>query len=61
MAVIRTTEIHARRTRKKKMRKLRESYRAATTPSQREKIAQKASRVAPWIPEAEFVKLAKAK
>ena len=49
MGQIRKTEIHARRVRKVKMKKLRERFTASKSAAEKELILQKVGRVAPWM------------
>ncbi|OGJ58319.1 hypothetical protein A3H22_01315 [Candidatus Peribacteria bacterium RIFCSPLOWO2_12_FULL_55_15] len=55
MARIRQTEIHTRRTRRMKLRKLRQKYTTAKTGIQKEKILDFQARVAPWLSEELFL------
>lgn len=55
MAMIRRTEIHGRRVRKMKLHKLRGRYASADTAGAKEKILEKAARVAPWVSKEEFL------
>lgn len=57
MATDRRIEIKARRVRKAKMRKLRAKF-ADSSAGEKEKILQKAAKIAPWITVEEFKKLA---
>lgn len=59
MATERQKELHRRRVRRLKLKKLRVRYQASHDASVKEKIIQKAARIAPWISEKEFVDLAK--
>ena len=54
MAVLRMTEIHRRRKRKLKLLKLRVKYKEAKSAIDKEKIASKVAKVAPWLSEDEF-------
>lgn len=47
--VLRNNEIHARRVRRIKMRKLKERYKAASSASEKEKIMEKVGKIAPWL------------
>jgi hypothetical protein len=51
----RDTEIHQRRKRREKMRKLREKYLKAKTDKEREEIIQKALRINPFITREQFL------
>lgn len=55
MARIRQTEIHARRTRRRKLKKLRQKYVAAKSGLQKEKVLVSQGRVAPWLSEELFL------
>lgn len=55
MPRIRQTEIHARRTRRMKLRKLRQKYTVAKTGLQKEKVLSSQARVAPWLSEELFL------
>ena len=61
MVVIRQTEIHQRRVRKLKLKKLRGRYKEAKNASEKQKIVEKLTRLAPWISEEEFVAASKGK
>jgi len=61
MVVIRQTEIHQRRVRKLKLKKLRGRYKEANNASEKQKIVEKLTRLAPWISEEEFVAASKGK
>ena len=61
MTVIRNTEIAQRRTRKMKLRKLRARYGEAKSATEKEKIVEKAGRIAPWVTKDEFLAPLKAK
>ena len=54
MAVERSTEIHRRRVRKVKLRKLRAKYKEAKGAVEKEKITAKVAKIAPWLSEEEF-------
>ena len=60
MASLRRTEIHARRTRKKKLNQLKVRYAEAGGASEKELVLQKLARVIPWMSQDEFKKLVKA-
>lgn len=47
--IFRRTEIHARRARKSKMRKLRTRFAATKSAAEKEKILAKMGRIAPWV------------
>ncbi|MCD6407198.1 hypothetical protein J7L81_04945 [Candidatus Aerophobetes bacterium] len=47
--------IAKRRKRKEKLRKLREKYLAAKTDEERQKVLDKAKRIAPWLSQEEFL------
>jgi hypothetical protein len=51
MSRIRQREIHARRTRKRKLNQLRVRYSDAKGPLQKEQVMAKLGRVAPWLNE----------
>jgi F0F1-type ATP synthase assembly protein I len=55
MATDRRKEINARRTRKKKLKKLRVRLADSKSPSDKEKILSKAARIAPWMSSEDFV------
>ena len=55
MARIRQTEINARRTRRMKLKKLRQKYAEAKTGFQKEKVLVSQGRVAPWLSEELFL------
>lgn len=59
MVCIRMTEIKARRSRKKKMHKLRARYTGTSSSAEKEKILEKAARLAPWLSQEAFKDLAK--
>ncbi len=44
-----------RRKRKEKLRKLREKYKSARTNEEKEKILEKAKKIAPWLLKDEFL------
>jgi hypothetical protein len=52
---VRKTEIHRRRKRREKLRKLRSRYSLAKTNQEKEKILEKVKRIAPWLSEEEFL------
>lgn len=56
---IRQNELHARRVRKMKLKKLRAHYAAAKSASEKEKIVRKAGRIAPWVAGDRFIAAAK--
>ena len=47
MPVLRVTELHRRRVRRKKLAKLRRKYREAKTAEEKARILEKAGRVSP--------------
>ena len=51
----RRNELHARRMRRQRLRKLRERYAKAKTNAEKEQILQKFSRVAPRISTEQFL------
>lgn len=55
MARIRQTEIHTRRVRRMKLRRLRQKYTAAKTGLQKEKVLSSQARIAPWLSEELFL------
>ena len=55
MARERQVELHSRRMRKMKLRKLRVRYGAAKSSTEKEAVIQKASRIAPWLKQEEFL------
>lgn len=55
MPRLRQTEIHTRRMRRMKLRKLRQKYTAAKTGLQKEKVLGSQARVAPWLSEELFL------
>jgi hypothetical protein len=59
MATNRRNEFHKRRVRKMKMHKLRARFTEGTA-TEKEKILEKAAKIAPWLSAEEFKKLAKA-
>ena len=61
MAILRTTEQARRRSRKKKLRKLRARYKDAKSAMEKEKIVAKVGRIAPWVTHEHFVATTKAK
>jgi len=58
---VRKTEIHQRRVRKEKLKKLRAKFALAKTSSEKEKILEKVKKVAPWLSEEEFIEPLKGK
>ena len=58
---IRKTEIHQRRVRKEKLKKLRAKFTLAKTSQEKEKILEKVKRIAPWLSEEEFLEPIKGK
>jgi len=52
---IKKTEIHRRRKRRKQYRRLRAKLTAAKTETEKKKILEKVKRIAPWLPEEEFL------
>jgi hypothetical protein len=58
---VRKTELHQRRKRKEKLRKLRSKYALAKTNQEKEKILEKVKRIAPWLSEEEFLEPLKKK
>lgn len=54
MPVIRQMEIKRLRTRKAKLKKLRAKYSEAKGAIEKDKIAAKVAKIAPWLTEEEF-------
>jgi hypothetical protein len=52
---VRRNELHARRVRRHRLKQLRERYAKAKTGSERDKILEKASRVAPTLSSEQFL------
>ena len=52
---IRRNELHARRVRRQRLKKLRERYAKAKTGGERELILQKVARVAPGVSTEQFL------
>jgi hypothetical protein len=52
---IRRNELHRRRVRRQRLKKLRERYARAKTNAEKEQILQKVSRVAPCVSTEEFL------
>jgi hypothetical protein len=55
MARLRSTEIAQRRNRKVQLKKLRARYKDAKSAIEKEKVATKASKIAPWLSQEEFL------
>ncbi len=52
---IRKTEIHRRRVRQERLKRLRTKFALAKTNQEKEKILEKVKRIAPWLSEGEFI------
>lgn len=52
---IRRNELHARRVRRRSLKKLRERYAKAKTSADKEKILEKAGRIAPGMSSEQFL------
>jgi len=59
MSRIRQRELHARRVRGKKLKKLREKYAKSKSAAQKDQILTKVSRQAPTLSKEEFEKMVK--
>ena len=57
---IRRNELHARRARRRHLKKLRARYAKAKTNAEKEKILEKASRVSPSVSREQFLESLKA-
>ncbi len=53
--LLRKIEIHRRRVRREKLKKLREKYKSAQTEEEKKKIIEKMKKITPWLSEEEFL------
>jgi len=55
MPRIRQNELHARRVRRLKLRKLRQRYAGVKTAAEKEQVLQRVARMTPWLSAEEFL------